>query len=219
MALFPETFPIFYSMGIIVAASSSIFAWRFLHIRNKALNLLYSTPSVIVAGLKLSGKSSMIRALTNAQIVSHPFDNEIMLSYFKKGDRRLQFVELPAFGDVRKRYFQKLRKLNLRYILYIFDVSKGSTQIEEQIKDFKNIESMFVGIPAAVVANKIDAVEAQKLARLKNMFKNIHEISLVEKEVGKAKKAFLKKEFDDLSSLMHDISFEVPIKRKSRISS
>jgi len=212
--LLPETFSIFYSIGLAVAVSATVFAWRFYIFRRNSLAILYSLPSIIVTGARLSGKTSLIKTITNSEIVTNPFEEGLSLSYLKNENRVLQFVEVLPIVEENIARLLKIKKLNLKSVIYLFDVSKNSDSIENQLENFENTKKFFGGIPLIIVANKIDENDG-KLEKLNSRFEKIYEISSLYKSLNKpADSLVLKNEFEDLVHLIRDVSSEIAAQEK-----
>lgn len=213
--LLPETFSIFYSTGLVVGISATVFAWRFYIFRRNSLAILYSLPSIVVTGAKLSGKTSLIKTITNSEIVTNPFEEGLSLSYLKNENRVLQFVEVLPIVEENIGNLLKIKKLNLKSVIYLFDVSKNSDSIENQLENFENTKNFFGEIPLIIVANKIDENDEKKLEELKSRFEKIYEVSSLYKSLNKpADSSVLKNEFEDLTHLIHDLSSEIATQEK-----
>jgi GTP1/Obg family GTP-binding protein len=207
--LFSEGLSIFYSLGLISTVSAAVFTWRFYLFRTNSLAKLLSLPSILVIGSKISGKSSLINTITKSDISIHPFENDLQLAYLKNENQIVQFVEGPSFAKEKIDTIKKLKKLNLKSVIYLFDVSKNSDTIENQLENFEDIRNFFSGMPFLIVANKIDTVEKNKVEKLKNRFKKIYEISLVNIGQSKLENVLLNKELEDLNQLINDINYEI----------
>jgi len=207
--LFSEGLSIFYSLGLISTVSAAVFTWRFYLFRTNSLAKLLSLPSILVIGSKISGKSSLINTITKSDISIHPFENDLQLAYLKNENQIVQFVEGPSFAKEKIDTIKKLKKLNLKSVIYLFDVSKNSDTIENQLENFEDIRNFFSGMPFLIVANKIDTVEKNKVEKLKDRFKKIYEISLANIGQSKLENVLLKKELEDLNQLINDINYEI----------
>jgi GTP1/Obg family GTP-binding protein len=207
--LFSEGLSIFYYIGLIATISTAVFTWRFYLFRRNSLSKLISLPSILIIGSKLAGKTSLIKTITKNDISIHPFANYLQLAYLKNENQIVQFIEGPSFAKEKINIIKKLKKLNLKSIIYLFDVSKNSDTIENQLENFEDIRNFFSGASFLIVANKIDTVEKNKVEKLKNRFKKIYEISLADTGQSKLENVLLKKELEDLNQLIHDINYEI----------
>ncbi|MEM5829361.1 MAG: GTPase [Candidatus Aenigmatarchaeota archaeon] len=211
--LLPESFPIFHSLPLVLAASITIFFWRFYVFREKLIKEFKSLPSIVVLGMKGSGKTSFINMVTKSYPSLHPFQN-LNVATTTLGDQKFQFIELPHLVDGQPNILQELKKMNLKYFIYLFDVSENSEPIENQLKNFENIRKFFDGYPFLLVANKVDVAKKEKLERLEGRFKNIYKISSLGKGLADSNKSMFMKELEDLSSLIHDLSHEILIEKE-----
>ncbi|MEM5879070.1 MAG: hypothetical protein QXU74_01075 [Candidatus Aenigmatarchaeota archaeon] len=211
--IFPESFPIFYSLGLVILFSSTIFFWRFFVFKRKLLLSLYSLPSIVVLGTRRSGKSSFIKVLTSSQIVSHPVQNGLNFSTLTIGNQKIQLIEVPHFANGATNHLRKFREMKLIGGFYLFDVSKESDPPESQLENYEKIKEFFSNIPLIPIANKMDIADREKLEKIKSRFKEIHEIQLTG-ELDKMKQDLLKKEAEDLKQLIYNITREIETERK-----
>jgi len=184
-----ETFPIYTSITLLTAVSSAIVIWRFLALRKSLLSLSF-VPVFLVTGVKQSGKTSFINALSSR------------ISAI--AGKQIQFIELPAIIDGT--VDGEIKKVDPNLIIYIFDVSKDSLSIEKQIEDFENVRKIAGNVPYILVANKIDCVDEAKLAALESKFGKVIKLSL-----KNADSIDLKKEFEDLLTLAQSLK-QIPAK-------
>jgi GTP1/Obg family GTP-binding protein len=202
-----ENIPIFYSIGSVVAIAAGIFVWRFYVFRRNSLENLISTPSIVVTGMKFSGKSSLIRMITGDVISMNPVVDS-QTSYLQVGNQKIQFLELPAMDGLTDGY-HNFKKINVKSLIFVFDVSKKSPLMEKQVETFESMKNLF-GVPYIVVANKLDLADRRKLDILEKKFEKIHEISSLGKYLTRTTDYdSLKKESEDVSKLMHDILNEI----------
>jgi len=207
--MFVETLPLIYSIVFSLSVSSVVFAWRYTVLRQNSIKALCSLPSVIVVGQKLSGKSSIIKLITKEEAYKHMFIDDISL-YRMMGRRDIvQFVELPAIdGKKSEVTLQKFKNLNSRHIIYIFDISKASAPLMNQLKALKIIKKTFSGVPLSIVANKVYDYKAKKLKQLKKKFGKVYEIPDLENSIleSKTSKSQLKRELEDVARLVNDLA-------------
>jgi len=187
--ILPETFSIYTSIALLTVVSSAFVVWRFLALRKSLLSLSF-VPVFLVTGVRQSGKTSFINALSSR------------LSTI--ASRQVQFVELPAIIDGT--VDGEIKKVDPSFVIYIFDVSKDSLPIEKQIEDFETVKKIAGNVPCIFVANKIDCVDEAKLAALENRFGKVVKLSL-----KNADSIDLKKEFEDLLTLAQSLK-PTPVK-------
>ncbi|MEM7826396.1 MAG: hypothetical protein QW451_02085, partial [Candidatus Aenigmatarchaeota archaeon] len=93
-----------------------------------------------------------------------------------------------------------VKKMNVLGGFYIFDVSKNSLTIEEQLENFKLVKE-FLKKPLVLIANKIDVADTEKIEKLKNFGEEVYMISLIDSSK--------KKELEDIMVLMKKLSSEI----------
>jgi GTP1/Obg family GTP-binding protein len=210
-----ENIPIFYSIGFVVAISAGIFVWRFYAFRRNSLENLISTPSIVVTGMRFSGKSSLIKMITGDGISMNPVVDS-QTSYLQVGNQRIQFLELPAMDGLTDGP-NNVKRMNVKSLIFVFDVSKKSPLMEKQVETFENMKSLF-GVPYIVVANKLDMADRKKLNMLERKFEKIHEISSLGKYIARTTDYdSLKKESEDVSKLMNDILNEINLMKEEKV--
>lgn len=208
--LFTETLPAFYSIALMIAISATVFGGRFYIFRKKSLLRLYASPSILIAGSRLSGKTSLIKAITGNDISIHPFKGSLSLAYLKSGDKTLQVIEDCCLIGGKGNNLKDLMKLDLISLIYIFDVSKDSEPIEVQLESFENTRKIFDKVPFMVVANKADIADMAKIERLEIKFEKVYKTSALDMDSSKMKDSLLlEKESEDLSLLIRNISNEI----------
>jgi GTP1/Obg family GTP-binding protein len=205
--IFLESFPIFYSLGLILAIAVSIFSWRFYIFRKNLIKTYLSIPSILVLGAKGSGKTSFIKTFTNSQIESHPIHDGFNFASFNMGEKTIQLIEIPYFVDAIATHLEKIKNMNLICCIYLFDVSKDSEPIEIQIENFKRIRESFKGLKFFALANKVDVADEQKVEKLKKAIGETRLLSITN-FLEKEKSAELEKELDDVLSLIKNLSVE-----------
>jgi nucleolar GTP-binding protein len=202
--IFPESFPMFYSLGLVLVIAASIFSWRFYIFRKNLIKSYISIPSILVLGTKGSGKTSFIRAFTGSQVESHPIQDGFNFASLALGEKTVQLIEIPYHVDGIAQHLPKIRDMNLICGIYLFDVSKDSEPIEVQIENFKRIKEFFKDLKFLVLVNKIDIADEQKIEKLKKTIGEFQMLSLATLE-----KTQLKKELEDVMSLVKSLSSEV----------
>lgn len=178
--IFEETISLPFSILGISIFILFIFSLIFYHSRKNIIRSLYKTPSIIFLGPKLSGKTTMIKEITKKDVIPHIKDNDIHVSYLDNG-KKIQFVEPQNFHPENKNIIRKMKEMNAKSFVYMFDVSHFSDKIENQIKMLNEIQNLFNNMNCIVVANKIDIANKKKLKKIKSEFKNVHEVSLYNK--------------------------------------
>lgn len=133
-------------------------------------------PTVVIAGYPNVGKSTLLKALTGAdvEIASYPFTTkQIMMGYIEK---KIQLIDTPGLLDrpIEKRNtIEKQAALALKYlaqkIIFILDPSEScGYPIKAQIKLMNEIKKTF-RIETIVVINKIDMAAADQMEAVKNL--------------------------------------------------
>lgn len=134
-------------------------------------------PTVVIAGHPNVGKSTLLRALTNAkpEVASYPFTTRgINVGQFEEHWLRYQVIDTPGLLDrplserneIEKQAILALKHLG-RVIVYIFDPSEHcGYPIEEQTHLFEEIHGEFGEFPFIVVLNKADIAEEEKMKKV-----------------------------------------------------
>ncbi len=131
-------------------------------------------PTVVIAGHPNVGKSTLLRALTNAkpEVASYPFTTKgINVGQFEEHYLRYQVIDTPGLLDrplserneVEKQAILALKHLG-DVIVYIFDPSEYcGFPIEEQMHLFEEILNEFGEFPFIVAINKVDIADDEKV--------------------------------------------------------
>jgi GTP1/Obg family GTP-binding protein len=200
-----QTLPLVYSMIFAVSVAGAVFVWRYAALRKKAMDLLYSLPTILVAGPKLSGKSSMINLITNEETSAHIFMDNIKLSRLKLGGHTVQFVELPSVG-----YMKVVDRMNLKNIIYIFDVSDSAKQIERQMQDLEMLKVRFGDVMVIPIANKVHDSKLGKLEGLRGKFERVYEIpDFGEYDKNAEIMSHMRKELEDITGILNGMYAEI----------
>lgn len=140
-------------------------------------------PTVVIAGHPNVGKSTLLRALTNAkpEVASYPFTTKgINVGQFEEHYLKYQVIDTPGLLDrplserneVEKQAILALKHLG-DVIVYIFDPSEYcGFPIEEQMHLFEEIYSEFGEFPFIVVLNKADIADEEKMKTIEEFVKS-----------------------------------------------
>jgi hypothetical protein len=174
--MFPQTFPLAYTMLAAGCASAAIFAWRISDLRTRAISAACAIPSVIVAGVRGSGKTSLIRSMTGSAPVRNPFMEGLLFSYAKGAAGRMQYVELLSDTlTKRNEGLGLLRKLNVQAMIFIFDVTAHSPPIEDQLRSYDYLASSIPGVSIIVASTKKSHSDEIRTGELRRRFGHVHE--------------------------------------------
>ncbi len=139
-------------------------------------------PTVVIAGHPNVGKSTLLRALTNAkpEVASYPFTTKgINVGQFEEHYLRYQVIDTPGLLDrplSERNEVEKQAILALKHladvIVYIFDPSEYcGFPIEEQMHLFEEILEEFGEFPFIVAINKVDVAEEEKVKKVEEFVK------------------------------------------------
>ncbi len=140
-------------------------------------------PTVVIAGHPNVGKSTLLRALTNAkpEVASYPFTTKgINVGQFEEHYLKYQVIDTPGLLDrpiserneVEKQAILALKHLG-DVIVYIFDPSEYcGFPIEEQMHLFEEIYSEFGELPFIVAINKVDIAEEENVRTVEEFVKS-----------------------------------------------
>jgi len=196
--IFPQSFPVFYSLGLVAIISTIMFFWRSQVLKKKIFEKLNSLPSLLVLGPSKSGKTTFLLSLSNSYPQNSILEDGMNISNLKIGDKEIQLIEIPFTKGVEN--LSIVKKMNVLGGFYIFDVSKNSLTIEEQLENFKLVKE-FLKKPLVLIANKIDVADTEKIEKLKNFGEEVYMISLIDSSK--------KKELEDIMVLMKKLSSEI----------
>jgi GTP1/Obg family GTP-binding protein len=171
--IFEQTLTIYESVISVTTLAILILFWKFFFFRKKQLEILSILPSAIVIGTRFSGKSSLTKAITESEIYSSLFGDGLGISRFIHGDKKIQLID----ANLNLENIKKLKKLNLKSIIYVFDVSSSLDSLKDQIKDFEDFRKTFKNIKHLVVLNKVDIANKQTLKEIKKIFRDVYEVS------------------------------------------
>ncbi len=139
-------------------------------------------PTVVIAGHPNVGKSTLLKALTNArpEVASYPFTTKgINVGQFEEHYLKYQVIDTPGLLDrplserneVEKQAILALKHLG-DVIVYIFDPSEYcGFPIEEQMHLFEEIHREFGEFPFIVAINKVDIADEEKTKAIEEFVK------------------------------------------------
>lgn len=140
-------------------------------------------PTVVIAGHPNVGKSTLLRALTNAkpEVASYPFTTKgINVGQFEEHYLRYQVIDTPGLLDrplserneVEKHAILALKHLG-DVIVYIFDPSEYcGFPVEEQTHLFEEILGEFGEFPFIVAINKVDMADKGKVRAIEEFVRS-----------------------------------------------
>ncbi|NJE84712.1 NOG1 family protein [Thermococcus sp. CX2] len=140
-------------------------------------------PTVVIAGHPNVGKSTLLRALTNAkpEVASYPFTTKgINVGQFEEHYLKYQVIDTPGLLDrplserneIERQAILALKHLG-RVIVYIFDPSEYcGFPIEEQMHLFDEIYEEFRDFPFIVVLNKVDIADEEKIKQVEEFVRS-----------------------------------------------
>ena len=124
-------------------------------------------PTIVIAGTPNTGKSSLLRKLTNAKpkIAEYPFTTKrIHVGHWDSLKGRIQVLDTPGILDRRLEEHNKIERnaiAAINYldalIIYMFDPSQTSGyELKDQIAVYKSIVENFKPSKVVIVFNKAD---------------------------------------------------------------
>ena len=140
-------------------------------------------PTVVIAGHPNVGKSTLLRALTNAkpEVASYPFTTKgINVGQFEEHYLKYQVIDTPGLLDrplserneVERQAILALKHLG-DVIVYVFDPSEYcGFPIEEQTHLFEEILREFGEFPFVVVLNKVDVAGEDKIKAVEDFVRS-----------------------------------------------
>lgn len=160
----------FFTAVFVTALFSVIF---YAH-RKEITRSFYKLPSVALLG---SGAEGAIREITNKEAMPHVKEEDFYVGYHTNGET-LQLVAPRNHNMKSGAVLRKMKGMNCKSLVYVFDVSPHSEPIEEQIKAFNKSQNALSGADYIVVANNAHEPDKGKLKKIRNMFEDVHEVSL-----------------------------------------
>lgn len=160
---------------------SDLFELRYL----KRLPDMQELPTIVIAGLPNTGKTSLLYRLTGSKpkIESYAFTTkELMAGYFGE-IRRIQVIDCPGLLDrpldkrnrIEKQAIAALKTI-ADLIVYVFDLSEISGPLEKQVSLYEQIKKEF-GKMIIPIANKIDITGGKELGELERLVSGVIPIS------------------------------------------
>ncbi|WP_461866432.1 NOG1 family protein [Thermococcus sp.] len=140
-------------------------------------------PTIVIAGHPNVGKSTLLRALTNAkpEVASYPFTTKgINVGQFEEHYLRYQVIDTPGLLDrplserneIERQAILALKHLG-KVIIYIFDPSEHcGYPITEQMHLFEEIYNEFREFPFIVVLNKVDIADEEKIKEVEEFVRS-----------------------------------------------
>ena len=146
-------------------------------------------PSVVIAGAPNVGKSTLLRALTNAKpkVSPYPFTTkELQVGILDLKWSRVQLLDTPGLLDTP---LEEKNRVELQAVLAIRHISKlilfvvDPTEmcgfpLEYQRAVYTGIAGNFPHIRQIIVLNKIDAANDEHLTRFRQVFQNLEFIGI-----------------------------------------
>lgn len=132
------------------------------------------TPSVVVAGMPQTGKSTFVNRVSTAKSKVSPFPfttKDIVLGHAEVGGIRIQVIDTPGILDrpfnelnvIERKAYAAIRYL-ADYVLFFIDPSENAYySLESQLRLLSSIISDFGIEKLAVAINKVDLVSAERL--------------------------------------------------------
>lgn len=146
-------------------------------------------PTIIVAGMPQTGKSTLVGRISSAKpkVSQFPFTTkDVILGHIEVGGVKLQIVDTPGILD---RPFDELNTIEqkayiaIKYladlVLFLVDTSETYYTLQSQLKLLSNIINEFGINKIVVLINKIDSVSPEKVKHVKELIlSNVGEIPL-----------------------------------------
>ena len=149
-------------------------------------------PTIVVTGPPNTGKSSFVKAVSNAkvEIASYPFTTKnITFGHieFRENDiiiKRAQIVDTPGLFDrpLEERKEPELLALKaIRYladvVLFLFDGShEAAVNLDEQFRIYETVNTFFQSDKKIVAINKIDIMDKMVVEKITNYLKAMENI-------------------------------------------
>ncbi len=168
----------------------------------------FSKVVFVVAGYPNVGKSSLIKALTNADVSSQPYPFTTKDLLVGKGSSFL-LIDTPGImernfeklNNIEKKGFLALKHLS-KHVLFVFDPTLSSGyDLNDQRELYRNIKKYFVPDEVVVVVNKIDLLNERPELSIEDEGDKVFYVSSHTREgIEKLKEYLESKAFKILSS-------------------
>ncbi len=169
---------------------------RFRDVIAKMPSVNFDEPRIVIAGMPSTGKSTLVSLISTVkpEVASYPFTTkDIHLGHFTFEGGRFQIIDTPGILD---RPFERMNEIErkaltaIKYLpsslIFLFDPTKESYSVKEQIEVFDNVRELIGDRKIIAVINKIDAADKEKINEIEEeLFKrgfNALRVSLATKE-------------------------------------
>ncbi len=146
-------------------------------------------PTIVVAGMPQTGKSTLVGRISSAKpkVSQFPFTTkDVILGHIVVGEVKLQIVDTPGILD---RPFNELNTIEqkayvaIKYladlVFFLIDALETYYSLQSQLKLLSNIINEFGINKVVVLINKIDSVSPEKIKYVKELiFRNVGELPL-----------------------------------------
>ncbi len=136
----------------------------------------FDEPRIVIAGMPSTGKSTFVSLISTVkpEVASYPFTTkDVHLGHFTFNGRRFQIIDTPGILD---RPFEKMNEIERRALaaikylpsslIFLFDPSKESYSVKEQVEVFDNVRELVGNEKVIAVINKIDVADAEKVKEI-----------------------------------------------------
>lgn len=141
----------------------------------------FDTPTVIIAGLPNTGKSTILKRLTKSEpeIASYPFTTKsLKIGYFECGHQRVQVIDTPGLLDrplekrnpIEKKAISALSHLGNLIVFVIDPTPNCGFSLEKQLALFEELKKNFK-LPIIAVVNKVDDASDDEIGNAKALLK------------------------------------------------
>lgn len=197
--VFVEPLPLGSLLLFFISSLIVIIYLVYYSVKRKKILDLKKIPTVFIVGLPNSGRTSIMRELSNSKVSF--LDKTLNLSYMNMvydGKMALKIVDYQGIiyneGRLNDTILNDMKAINPKCIIAIIDVSIFAEHIENQIQFIFKIKEMFKNKKIFLVANKVDKTSKNKIRDIEKTFgKNIYKIGLNQpKDTEKLKKDIIR---------------------------
>ena len=149
---------------------------KFRDVIAKMPSVNFEEPRIVIAGMPSTGKSTFVSLISTVkpEVASYPFTTkDVHLGHFTFNGRRFQVIDTPGILD---RPFERMNEIERRALaaikylpsslIFLFDPTKDSYSVEEQMEVFDNVRGLVGNEKVIAVINKIDAAEEDKVREI-----------------------------------------------------
>ena len=210
MVISIETLPAYLSVGVATLTTASIFVWRYIAIRKDSLAMLFSLPTIGIAGQYGSATGKVMESMAMSSAKSHMFMDKVAVQRIESEKGKLQIVGFPPLKHPMRgtdAYDDLMGKFDsMKRMLFVVDFSKSGNSIKSQINAAVLLADRYPRKEIAIVALDADKNKDRKnLNELASKFGRVHHMKSMPRLKKGGYRSHIKNEQSDLRFLINDL--------------